>query len=68
MMGGYKHIEIPECSEPGCDNPGVFFCEYRVESFKICDKPLCGQHRYYVGGKDYCGEHAERVMRTGVNA
>ena len=67
-MEGYKHIEIPKCSEPGCDNLGVFFCDYEAEPFKVCDKPLCGQHRHFMWGKDYYGEYAEIVMRTGVKA
>ena len=67
-MEGIRHIEIPKCSEPGCDNPGVFFCDYEAGPFKTCDKPLCSQHRHYMGGKDYCREHAEMVMRAGVKA
>lgn len=46
-----------------CGRPAKVLCDHPdpSRSSGTCDRPCCGAHAVYAGGKrDYCVDHAER--------
>ena len=55
----------PKCSEPGCERPGEYLCDWPLGGEKVgktCDRPVCEGHRTHVAAnRDYCGPHGRAV-------
>lgn len=55
--------------EQRCAAMSSFLCDWKLESGKTCDAPLCGDHAHQVGtDRHYCPTHRRQQLREDPQA